>query len=93
MSCAVSDKVTDRGTLLEELRSTAFAIAYRMLGSVTEAEDVVQEALLRVHHMFAAASALRWNWSTQIGATAATTALLAVLSARVFAELPSIHPP
>jgi RNA polymerase sigma-70 factor (ECF subfamily) len=45
----VTDEVTDRGTLLEELRSTAFAIAYRMLGSVTEAEDVVQEALLRVH--------------------------------------------
>ena len=40
-----------------------------------------------------AASALRWNWSTQIGAMAATTALLAVLSASVFAELPSIHPP
>jgi len=30
------------------------------------------------------ASALRWNCSTQIGATAATTALLAVLSANVF---------
>ena len=40
-----------------------------------------------------AASALCWNWSTQIGAIAATTALLAVLSANAFAELPSIHPP
>jgi RNA polymerase sigma-70 factor (TIGR02957 family) len=35
--------------LLEELRPAAFAISYRMLGSVAEAEDVVQEALLRVH--------------------------------------------
>jgi len=35
--------------LLEELRPRAFAIAYRMLGSIAEAEDIVQEALLRVH--------------------------------------------
>jgi len=35
--------------LLEGLRPRAFAIAYRMLGSVAEAEDVVQEALLRLH--------------------------------------------
>jgi RNA polymerase sigma-70 factor (ECF subfamily) len=35
--------------LLEELRPAAFAVAYRMLGSVAEAEDVVQEALLRFH--------------------------------------------
>ena len=41
--------MTDREQLLDELRPTAFAIAYRMLGSVSEAEDVVQEALLRVH--------------------------------------------
>jgi RNA polymerase sigma-70 factor (ECF subfamily) len=32
----------------EELRPRAFAIAYRMLGSVSEAEDVVQEAYLRL---------------------------------------------
>ena len=38
-----------REELLEELRPVAFAIAYQMLGSVSEAEDVVQEALLRVH--------------------------------------------
>ncbi len=41
--------MTDRERLLDELRPVASAIAYRMLGSVSEAEDVVQEALLRVH--------------------------------------------
>ncbi len=41
--------MTDRERLLDEVRPVSFAIAYRMLGSVSEAEDVVQEALLRVH--------------------------------------------
>ena len=41
--------MTDRERLFDELRPVSFAIAYRMLGSVAEAEDVVQEALLRVH--------------------------------------------
>jgi RNA polymerase sigma-70 factor (TIGR02957 family) len=40
--------VTD-SDLFGELRPRAFAIAYRMLGSVSEAEDVVQEAFLRMH--------------------------------------------
>src|SRR5918996_2669163 len=33
----------------DELRRSASAIAYRMLGSVSEAEDVAQEGLLRLH--------------------------------------------
>jgi RNA polymerase sigma-70 factor (ECF subfamily) len=41
--------MTAREQLLDDLRPVAFGIAYRMLGSVSEAEDVVQDALLRVH--------------------------------------------
>ena len=33
----------------EELRPLAFSIAYRMLGTASEAEDVVQEGMLRLH--------------------------------------------
>lgn len=47
--------MSNRNELLEELRPTAFAIAYRMLGTVSEAEDVVQESLLRVHQALDAA--------------------------------------
>ena len=35
-------------TELETLRRHGFGVAYRMLGSVSEAEDVTQEALLRL---------------------------------------------
>jgi RNA polymerase sigma-70 factor, ECF subfamily len=35
--------------LYEELRPLLFSIAYRMLGSANEAEDIVQEAFLRFH--------------------------------------------
>ena len=36
-----------RGEEFEELRPLLFAIAYRILGSVSEAEDAVQETWLR----------------------------------------------
>ncbi len=49
---------TPRERLLDELRPPAFAIAYRMLGSVAEAEDVVQEALLRLHGVLEAGAAI-----------------------------------
>jgi DNA-directed RNA polymerase specialized sigma24 family protein len=44
LAAGVRGGLTDRERLLDELRPVAFAIAYRMLGSVSEAEDVVQEA-------------------------------------------------
>jgi RNA polymerase sigma-70 factor (ECF subfamily) len=37
------------GDLYKELRPYMFAIAYRMVGSVSDAEDIVQEAFLRFH--------------------------------------------
>jgi RNA polymerase sigma-70 factor (ECF subfamily) len=40
--------MSERERVAAELRPGAFAIAYRMLGGVAEAEDVVQEALLRL---------------------------------------------
>lgn len=49
LAAGVHSTMTDRERLLDEVRPVSFAIAYRMLGSVSEAEDVVQEALLRVH--------------------------------------------
>jgi RNA polymerase sigma-70 factor (ECF subfamily) len=40
--------MTDQERLLDDLRRHGFGVAYRMLGSVSEAEDVAQEALLRL---------------------------------------------
>jgi RNA polymerase sigma-70 factor, ECF subfamily len=37
------------GAPYEELRPLLFSIAYRMVGSVSEAEDLVQESFLRIH--------------------------------------------
>jgi RNA polymerase sigma-70 factor (ECF subfamily) len=42
-------EMDEAGEIHAELRPLLFSIAYRMLGSVAEAEDVVQEAYLRWH--------------------------------------------
>ncbi|MGH2767322.1 MAG: RNA polymerase sigma-70 factor [Actinomycetota bacterium] len=44
--------------LYEELRPLMFSIAYRMLGSASEAEDIVQEAILRFHRESAKGTAI-----------------------------------
>lgn len=50
-----ASRASDRDTaaLYESLRPLLFSIAYRMLGSVSEAEDIVQEAFLRYHRAVA----------------------------------------
>jgi RNA polymerase sigma-70 factor (ECF subfamily) len=40
---------TERKAVYEHLRPLLFSIAYRMVGSASEAEDIVQEAFLRYH--------------------------------------------
>jgi RNA polymerase sigma-70 factor (TIGR02957 family) len=46
--------MTDHERQVDQLRPVAFAVAYRMLGTVSEAEDIVQETLLRLHRAWAA---------------------------------------
>jgi RNA polymerase sigma-70 factor (ECF subfamily) len=43
----------------EELRPLLFSIAYRMVSSVSEAEDIVQESFLRIHRAEAEGTAVK----------------------------------
>lgn len=66
----------------EELRPLLFSIAYRILGSVTEAEDAVQETWLR----YAATSALPRSLKTFLSATVTRISIDVLRSARVKRE-------
>jgi RNA polymerase sigma-70 factor (ECF subfamily) len=44
---AVAAKLDDAAAIFERVRPRLFGIAYRMLGSALEAEDIVQDAWLR----------------------------------------------
>src|SRR5215472_3443007 len=77
--------MTDRERLLGELRPVAFAIAYRMLGSVSEAEDIVQESLLRVHQALQAGELIA-SPRAFIGTVTTRLAINELRSARVRRE-------
>ena len=62
----------DDGDAYPELRPLLFAIAYRMVGSVSEAEDLVQEAFLRYHRAVAGGTEVE---SARAYLSAATTRL------------------
>jgi RNA polymerase sigma-70 factor (ECF subfamily) len=75
----------DREKLLAELRPRAFAVAYRMLGSVAEAEDVVQEALLRLNATLEEGERIE-SPPAYIGTVAARLAIDELRSARMRRE-------
>jgi RNA polymerase sigma-70 factor (ECF subfamily) len=69
----------------EQLRPLVFSIAYRMLGSVAEAEDVVQETFLRFQRALARGTAIE-SEKAFLSAVATRLAIDQLRSARVRRE-------
>jgi RNA polymerase sigma-70 factor (ECF subfamily) len=74
--------VSSRAEEFEELRPLLFAIAYRILGSVSEAEDAVQETWLR----YAASPALPASAKAFLSAAVTRVSIDVLRSARVRRE-------
>ena len=60
--------MAEHAEVYEDLRPLLFSIAYRMVGSVSEAEDLVQEAFLRFHREQAGGADIRSakSWLTTV---------------------------
>src|SRR5205809_6515331 len=58
--------MTDLAARFEQHRDHLTGVAYRMLGSMTEAEDAVQEAWLRLNRSDSAAVANLGGWLTTV---------------------------
>jgi RNA polymerase sigma-70 factor (ECF subfamily) len=69
----------------EELRPLLFSIAYRMVGSVSEAEDIVQEAFLRYHRALSDGAGIE-HPKAYLSAVATRLAIDHLRSARVRRE-------
>jgi RNA polymerase sigma-70 factor, ECF subfamily len=81
----LEDVITDTADAFEELRPLLFSIAYRMLGSVAEAEDIVQETFLRFQRAVEHGTAIE-SPQAYLSATATRLAIDHLRSARVRRE-------
>jgi RNA polymerase sigma-70 factor, ECF subfamily len=81
----LKDVNTDTADAFEELRPLLFSIAYRMLGSVAEAEDVVQETFVRYHRALEDGTEID-SPKAYLSATATRLAIDQLRSARVRRE-------
>jgi RNA polymerase sigma-70 factor (ECF subfamily) len=75
----------DTAHVFEDLRPLLFSIAYRMLGSVAEAEDVVQETFVRYHRALDDGTEIQ-SPKAYLSATATRLAIDNLRSARVRRE-------
>jgi RNA polymerase sigma-70 factor, ECF subfamily len=80
-----TDRTGQTDDAYQELRPLLFSIAYRMVGSVSEAEDLVQEAFLRFHGAVRKGTAIE-SPKAYLSATVTRLAINHLRSARVRRE-------
>src|SRR5437764_13346276 len=86
MEAALSTRRMRVAEVYDDLRPLLFSIAYRMLGSVTEAEDIVHEAFLRYQRALAEQTAEIESPRAYLSAVTTRLAIDHLRSARVRRE-------